>query len=110
MMNSKIHLGTLEGDSKKISDEDQMMFDPNLLLDALHEKLHLKNDRALSFALGIAAPALSKIRHRKLAVGAALLIRMHEITGLTIVELRSLMGDHRKRLYVYNQHVKPKKT
>jgi hypothetical protein len=100
---------TLFEDSKNISGDVPMRFDPNLLLDALIGKLHLKNDRALSLALGVAPPVLSKIRHRKLTVGASLMIRMHEITGLTIAELRSLMGDHRERLYVYNQYVKAKK-
>jgi hypothetical protein len=72
-------------------------YDPNALLDALLDKLKLKNDAALSRALEVAPPVISKIRHRRLPIGASLLIRMHEVTELSIRELRDLMGDRRKK-------------
>ncbi len=75
-------------------------YDPNNLLDALIAELGVKNDAALSRELGLAPPVISKIRHRKLAVGAALLIRMHDASGLTIEALRSLMGDRRKKFRI----------
>ena len=56
---------------------EQFDYDPNRLLDTLIEKLRLKNDAALSRALEVAPPVISKIRHRRLPVGASLLIRMH---------------------------------
>src|SRR3546814_15048298 len=59
---------------------DQAEYDPNHLLDSLIEKLHLKNDAALSRVLEVAPPVISKIRHRRLPVGASLLIRMHEVS------------------------------
>ena len=65
-------------------------YDPNRLLDALIQKLGLKNDAALSRALEVRPPVISKIRHRTLPVGASLLIRMHEVTDLSIRELREL--------------------
>jgi hypothetical protein len=70
-------------------------YDPNQLLDAVTEYLNVKNDAALSRALAIAPPIISKIRHRKMVVGPALLIRMHEITHLPIRDLRAMMGDRR---------------
>jgi hypothetical protein len=70
-------------------------YDPNPLLDTVTEHLNVKNDAALSRALAIAPPIISKIRHRKMVVGPALLIRMHEITHISIKELRALMGDRR---------------
>ena len=45
----------------------------------------------------VAPPVISKIRHGRLPVGASLLIRMHEETGMNIGELRDLMGDRRKK-------------
>lgn len=72
-------------------------YNPDNLLDAVIDKLKLKNDAALSRALGVAHPVISKIRHRRLPVGASLLIRMHEITDLSIRDLRELMGDRRKK-------------
>ena len=70
-------------------------FVPNKLLDTLIEKMHLKNDAELCRVLEVQPPIISKIRHRKMVVGPALLIRMHEITHISIKELRALMGDRR---------------
>jgi hypothetical protein len=70
-------------------------YNPNRLLDSLIERFHLKNDAALSRALEVTPPVISKIRHNKLPIGASLLIRMHEFSELSIAELRTLMGDRR---------------
>ncbi|WP_324103358.1 hypothetical protein [Noviherbaspirillum sp.] len=87
---------------------DQVNYDPNNLLDALIEKLNLKNDAALSRALEVAPPVISKIRHRRLPVGASLLIRMHEVSDLSIKELRILMGDRRDKFRISDKQFKPK--
>ena len=87
-MTNSIHL---EAKSKELN------YDPNHLLNTMIKSLHLKNDAALSRALEVAPPVISKIRHRHLAVGATLLIRMNEISGVDIKELRRLMGDRRKK-------------
>lgn len=68
-------------------------YNPNQLLDTLIGKLSLKNDAQLSRALEVAPPVISKVRHHRLPVGASLLIRMHELSGIDIRELRELMGD-----------------
>ncbi|RJF96034.1 hypothetical protein [Noviherbaspirillum saxi] len=73
------------------------IYDPNRLLDSLIRKLKLKNDAALSRALQVAPPEISKIRHRRVPVRASLLIRMHDVTDLSIRELRDLMGDRRQK-------------
>ncbi len=67
---------------------ETVAYDPNNLLDSLIENLRLKNDAALSRALEVAPPVISKIRHHRLPVGASLLIRMHEVSDLSIRELR----------------------
>ena len=67
-------------------------YDPNKVLDAIIEKLNLKNDAALSRALEVAPPVISKIRHRTLPIGATILLRMHEISEFSIRELKGLMG------------------
>ncbi|HZX26994.1 MAG TPA: hypothetical protein VFF16_08005 [Telluria sp.] len=77
---------------------DQDGYNPNRLLDTLLERLHLKNDAALSRLLEVEAPTISKIRHGRLRVGAGMLLRMHEVTQLSIDELRNLMGDRRRRV------------
>ena len=95
-------------DSSRLS--DQLAYDPNNLLDTLIDKLHLKNDAALSRALEVAPPVISKIRHRRLPVGASLLIRMHEVSDLSIREPRTLMGDRREKFRISDKQFKPKQA
>jgi hypothetical protein len=85
----------------------QTSYDPNHLLDTLREKMKLKNDAALSRMLEVAPPVISKVRHRRLPVGASLLIRMHEVTGMSIRELRDLMGDRRTKYRLSDAQGKP---
>jgi hypothetical protein len=82
-------------------------YDPNRLLNALIERLNLKNDAALSRALEVAPPVISKIRHRRLPVGASLLIRMHEVSEMSIRELRDLMGDRREKFRMSDKQFRP---
>jgi hypothetical protein len=71
---------------------EQREYNPDHLLEALIQKLHLKNDAALSRALEVAPPVISKIRHRTLPIGATILLRMHEVSEFSIRELKALMG------------------
>jgi hypothetical protein len=67
------------------------VYDPNRVLDAIINKLRLKNDAALSRVLEVAPPVISKIRHNTLPIGATILLRMHEVSDFSIRELRALM-------------------
>jgi len=89
---------------------DQMTYDPNRLLDALIRKLHVKSDAALSHLLEVDPPVISNIRTLRKPVGAVLLIRMHEVSDLTIGELRSLMGDRRKKFRMGTKYIKPEEN
>jgi hypothetical protein len=86
----------------------QSSYNPNNLLDTLRDRMKLKNDAALSRALEVAPPVISKIRHRTLPVGASLLIRMHEVTDMSIRDLRDLMGDRRTKYRLSDAQGKPK--
>lgn len=86
----------------------ETQYDPDNLLASVIGKLNLKNDAALSRALEVAPPVISKIRHRRIPVGASLLIRMHEVTNLSIKELRSLMGDRRNKFRISDKQFKPR--
>jgi hypothetical protein len=76
---------------------DAAAYDPNKVLDAIMVKLQLKNDAALSRALEVAPPVISKIRHRTLPIGATILLRMHEVSDFSIRELRSLMSGQNEQ-------------
>lgn len=87
---------------------DQLHYNPDYLLESLIKKLHLKNDAALSRALEVSPPVISKIRHRRLPVTGSLLIRMHEVTALSIKDLQKLLGDRRNKFRISEKHFKPK--
>ncbi|MEW6759647.1 MAG: hypothetical protein AB1437_02390, partial [Pseudomonadota bacterium] len=46
--------------------------------------------------------------HHRLPVGASLLIRMHEVTGMSIRDLRDLMGDRRTKYRLSDAQGRPK--
>lgn len=79
---------------------EEVNYDPDTLLDAIIKLLHIKNDAALSRILEVAPPVISKIRHRRLPIGASLLIGMHEVSAVSIKDLRVLMGDHRPKFRI----------
>src|SRR5471032_3236360 len=95
-------------DMNEADGDDLLQYNPNRLLDTLIENLRLKNDAALSRALEVAPPVISKIRHHRLPVGASLLIRMHEVSDLSIRDLRYLMGDRRNKFRISDKQFKPK--
>lgn len=75
---------------------DQIVYNPNYLLDELIAKLELKNDAALARMLEVAPPVISKIRHHTLPIGATILIRMHEVSDFSIRELKEMLA-HREQ-------------
>lgn len=71
-------------------------YDPEPLLDAISQAISVKSDNALAKALGITQGAMSKIRNKHKPVSAEVLLRMHDISGLSIRQMRNLMGDNRR--------------
>lgn len=83
-------------------------YDPNTLIDSLKSMLRLKNDAALSRALDVSAPVLSKIRSFQMPISGAVLIRMHEVSSLSITDLRWMMGDRRVKYRLSSSKGKPR--
>lgn len=71
-------------------------YDPNPLLDRLLTLVPEQNDAGLARALGVTRSIISKLRNKHADVSAEMLLNMHEMSGLSIRELRALMGDHRR--------------
>ena len=82
-------------------------YDPNNLLDKVLKHLQLKNDAALSRALDVGPPLISKMRHARLPVGGAILLRMHEVTGLSVRALREMLGDRRQKFRLSSEQGRP---
>jgi len=71
---------------------DNPDYTPEKLLDTMHARLGLKNDAALARLLELPPAVVSKLRRRQASITAALLVRMHDITGWSISDLRALLG------------------
>lgn len=66
---------------------------PSQLIDRLRELQRIRTDAALSRLLGIKPPTLSKIRTGKAKITAAVVLRIHEVYGLPVSDLRSMMAQ-----------------
>ena len=65
----------------------------NELLNQVKRIAGLKNDAALSRALEVAPPVISKIRSGKLKIGATMVISIHEISGLSIAKITEILSE-----------------
>jgi DNA-binding transcriptional regulator YdaS (Cro superfamily) len=91
------HQSTIENQQRPVVARPET-YDPDNLLNAVAQHLQcVGNDAMLSRALDVGPPVISKIRTRRIPVGATVLIRMHEVTNYSIRELRDLMGDRRAK-------------
>jgi hypothetical protein len=70
--------------------EDEMA-DAHALLDFLIKEYGLKNDAALSRALGVSPSAISKIRSRAMGVSGDIKILIYKKTGLSIEDIESFL-------------------
>jgi transcriptional regulator with XRE-family HTH domain len=73
-------------------------YDPNRLLNVLMERLGIAGDKELSQRLNVSAKVLQKIRTGELTISASMLLWMAECAQTTIEDLRSILGDRRKKL------------
>lgn len=64
----------------------------NRLLDRVMASQNLKNDAALSRALGVAPPVVSKLRNGVLPVGPSLVLKIHERFGMAVKEIRAVLA------------------
>src|SRR4051812_1991397 len=72
-------------------------YDPGLLLNAIMDRMHLTEDAELAHRLRIDGRVLGQIRERRLQISGSMLMQMQEATGITIAELRQILGDRRNR-------------
>jgi len=61
------------------------------LLDILKDELEVKTDAALAKELKISLPVISKIRHKRLKIGALHILRIYDATGWSIEKIRGYL-------------------
>ena len=62
------------------------------LLDFIKDDLKCKNDFTLSVELGVSHALISRLRHSKGKIGAALLMKIHDRTGISCDNIRKIGG------------------
>ena len=85
-------------------------YDSNHLLDSILDKLCLPDDAALCDALDVDESVISDLRELRREVDAALLIRMHELTDISIAGLRNILGDRRRKARFVGEEEQPNAT
>jgi plasmid maintenance system antidote protein VapI len=68
------------------------------LFDEVKGILNIRFDVELANIIGVASPVISNMRTGSLKVGNSMIIKIHEATGLTIDEIRSMAGLHAARV------------
>lgn len=71
-------------------------YDPHHLLDSVLDCLKLADDEALAVVLAVPVELIEDVRQLRRPIDAAFLIRLHELTGITLAGLRNILGDRRK--------------
>lgn len=73
-------------------DVDAPSYKPHSFLAKVAEKLGVEVDTHLAAKLGVDNTMFCHIRSRKLRITACMMIRVHDLTGWTIDEIRTLAG------------------
>lgn len=77
---------------ERIRERVTVKYYPGRVLDAAIKALGGRCDADLARALTVAPPLISKVRRQRSYLTDALLIRIHEESGLSIKELKALMA------------------
>jgi hypothetical protein len=72
-----------------------LSYDPNHLLNVVMHRLGLKSDGALALHLKLARRLIQDIRAYRIPISATITLVIHHATGISVDELRKLMGDRR---------------
>jgi plasmid maintenance system antidote protein VapI len=64
----------------------------NEFLDMIMNEHSLKNDAALSKFLYVGPPVISKLRHGRFGLSSDMIIRIHEVTGYGVSDIKLIIG------------------
>lgn len=74
-----------------------LSYDPNRLLDRLHDWAGTASDLGLARLLHLSPQVIRAIRKGQLPIRASILVPMAECVGKSIDELRGVLGDRRRK-------------
>ncbi|MGZ8288507.1 MAG: hypothetical protein ACXW2U_17510 [Telluria sp.] len=81
-------------------------YDPNNLIDAVIDKMQLKDDRGIAKLLKVETPIIANVRNSRLPLGGYLFIKLSEVTGMSAADLQDLMGDRRRKFRMSGARVR----
>lgn len=81
-------------------------YNPIKFINAISRIMEVKNDAALARALGYHPAVICKLRKRSFGISAENILRIHEVTGIPVKELREMMGAPAFILPVNNKGAK----
>lgn len=88
-----------------ISLTQPLTYDPNHLLNVVMHRLELTSDCALARHLKLAHTVIKNIRSGRTPVSATITLLIHHATGISVDDLRALMGDRRAKFRLATRHV-----
>ena len=68
-------------------------YNPKALIAHVKKALGIKKDSELVRLVGFNASVISKVRHKRKLLSAELLLAFHDLSGLSIKEMKQIMGD-----------------
>lgn len=74
-------------------------YNPLKLFDTVMDDLGIHTHLALSKELQYHSSEISKIIHQNVAISYKCVLRIHEMTGMPIIDIRALMGDDGNRCF-----------
>lgn len=74
-------------------DDETVTLNVEKLLSEVRRRAAVRNNARLAAKIEVSPATISKVLSRKLPMNASLLLRLHEVSGLSISEMREMMGD-----------------
>lgn len=65
-------------------------YNPVALFEHVMDSLKIRTDASLARALGVGSPTICKMRKKDMPITSSMLIRMHDLTGQSLDDLRAL--------------------
>lgn len=83
--------------------------DSNNIIDLFVRHLDLANDAAFAKLIKYSAPAVSKIRNGQVNLGGDFVIRVHEATGMTVMDIKVMIlnSDQGSMLRTFKEYDDP---
>jgi hypothetical protein len=78
------------------TNKDYPAYSPSDLIDKLMILFNLKNDLSFSKKFGFSPSHISKLRHKKTVISPNFLLRIHDASQISIIELKKMLKDKRK--------------